>query len=80
VFADSEIWSEGLVPHEEWATAVQGKRRVFLQIGPSDYSITTQVFEDRAKHSILAPRTEDELVPVSAIIINLPRLFARLRL
>jgi len=43
VFADSEIWSEGLVPHEEWATAVQGKRRVFLQIGLSLLKISSGV-------------------------------------
>lgn len=80
-------WSENFPLSAEWQVAIKGKRPVFLQLALSHDLLSLQIYEDQPRHNILIPRPDvkrnadrDKMLPVSAIVINLSRLFARLRL
>ncbi len=80
-FADfSDTWPEN--PH--WAKAISGRRAIYLQFAFSDDNLSVQIAPRDATATILDPKpgldTSRERSPVSAIVINLTRLFAQLRL
>jgi len=86
-FSEAHDWSRNFLRSSAWQTATDGKRPVFLQLAWSHDMLTLQIFEGQPKHNALAPRPDpkrdpkwEKILPVSAVVINLSRLFARLRM
>jgi hypothetical protein len=87
MFSEGHDWSEGFSRRPAWHTAIEGKRPVFLQLAWSHNMLISQIYEDQPKHNALAPRLDpkgdpksEKMLPVSSVVINLSRLFARLRM
>ncbi|WP_374631659.1 hypothetical protein [Ferrovibrio sp.] len=66
---------------DEWKQAVQGKGAIYLMFAYSDEFISAQLFSGQSRHPMLEPKGQISGKPmVSAITINLSRLFAQLEL
>lgn len=76
----SDTWAES--PH--WATAISGKRSIYFQFACYEDNMSFQIAPRDAPATILDPMpgldTSRERSPVSAIVVNLTRLFAGLKL
>lgn len=70
---------EEYTARQEWQDAITGRRPVFLVLAFNDDMIQTQLFAEPASHPMLSTSTGEKAVEwVSAITINLTRLFKRL--
>lgn len=67
-----------------WRAAIAGKRPVMLQIAFNEGMVQAQIVSERGQANMLTARattTDDPmLTPASAIVLNLSRLFGRLKL
>lgn len=72
------------LPSSEWRAAVTGTRQVMLQLAYSAGSVQVQMIADPKTPNMLTARrlsqADPMMAPASAIVINLTRLFGRLRL
>jgi len=80
-FSDfSEHWTDA----PAWTEAISGRHSVYLYTAYSENFIFCQIARRDAVISLLDPKpgtgVHPELQPISAIVINLTRLFARLNL